>query len=130
MFYVFTWLGDMAAYRLLGLAPDSRLGSATQFFVEDTVKIFVLLAVIIFVMGLFRSALSPEKVRHYLEGRPRGATYVLAVLLGAITPFCSCSSVPLFIGFLEAGIPLGATLAFLIASPMGSEENTSELQSL
>src|SRR3546814_1778351 len=89
MFYVFTWLGDMAAYRLLGLAPDSRLGSATQFFVEDTVKIFVLLAVIIFVMGLFRSALSPEKVRHYLEGRPRGATYVLAVLLGAITPFRS-----------------------------------------
>src|SRR3546814_16472090 len=72
-------------------------------------------------MGLFRSALSPEKVRHYLEGRPRGATYVLAVLLGAITPFCSCSSVPLFIGFLEAGIPLGATLAFLLASPMLNE---------
>ena len=121
MFYAFTWLGDLIAYRLLGLAPDGRLGSAVQFFVEDTVKIFVLLAVIIFVMGLFRSALSPEKVRRYLEGRPRGATYILAVLLGAITPFCSCSSVPLFIGFLEAGIPLGATLAFLIASPMINE---------
>lgn len=121
MFEIFTRLADIAAYDVLSLSADSRLGAAVHFFVEDTAKIFFLLVAIIFVMGLFRSVLSPEKVRVILEGKPRGLTYGLAVLLGAVTPFCSCSSVPLFIGFLEAGIPLGATMAFLIASPMINE---------
>lgn len=121
MFEVFTLLADWAAYDLAGLAPATRAADALHFFVEDVTKIFTLLVVIIFVMGLFRSVLAPEKVRGYLEGKPRGVAYVLAVLLGAVTPFCSCSSVPLFIGFLEAGIPLGATMAFLIASPMINE---------
>jgi uncharacterized membrane protein YraQ (UPF0718 family) len=84
-------------------------------------KIFALLATVIFVMGLFRSFLSPERVRKALEGRSRWVAYVLAVTLGAVTPFCSCSSVPLFIGFVEAGVPVGATMAFLIASPMINE---------
>lgn len=121
MFEIFTLLADAATYGLLGLSPDTRLSGAVHFFIEDTVKIFVLLTVVIYIMGLFRTMLSAEKVRGYLEGKPRGAAYGLAVLLGAVTPFCSCSSVPLFIGFLEAGIPLGATMAFLVSSPMINE---------
>lgn len=121
MFAVFTHLADLIAYDLLGLSAAGGTGAAVHFFVEDTTKIFALLVVIVFVMGLFRTLLAPEKVRGYLEGKPRGVAYGLAVVLGAVTPFCSCSSVPLFIGFLEAGIPLGATMAFLIASPMINE---------
>ncbi|HYH22676.1 MAG TPA: permease [Azospirillum sp.] len=121
MFEVFTLLADWAAYRLLGLAPDSKLADAVHFFVEDTTKIFALLVVIVFVMGLFRTLLSPEKVRGYIEGTSRGVGYVLAAVLGAVTPFCSCSSVPLFIGFLEGGIPVGVTMAFLITSPLVNE---------
>lgn len=121
MFEVFTLLADWAAYRLLGLTPGTKLADAVHFFVEDTSKIFVLLAVIVFVMGLFRTLLSPEKVRGYIEGRSRGVGYGLAAVLGAVTPFCSCSSVPLFIGFLEGGIPVGVTMAFLITSPLVNE---------
>jgi uncharacterized protein len=92
-----------------------------QFFVMDTAKIFVMLVVIIYVMGLFRALLSPEKVRDYVRGKPKWLARSSAVTLGAVTPFCSCSSVPLFIGFVEAGIPLGVTFSFLIASPMINE---------
>jgi uncharacterized membrane protein YraQ (UPF0718 family) len=121
MFDVFTRLADWTAYRLLGLDPGSKLADAVHFFVEDTTKIFALLTVIVFVMGLFRTLLSPEKVRGYIEGKSRGVGYLLAVVLGAVTPFCSCSSVPLFIGFLEGGIPVGVTMAFLITSPLVNE---------
>jgi uncharacterized membrane protein YraQ (UPF0718 family) len=121
MFEVFAILADRVTYSIVGLERGSRLADAAHFFVEDTSKIFVLLTVIVFVMGLFRTLLSPEKVRGYIEGRSRGAGYVLAVVLGAVTPFCSCSSVPLFIGFLEGGIPLGVTMAFLITSPLVNE---------
>lgn len=121
MFALFTHLADLITYSLLGLDPGGRLAEAVHFFVEDTTKIFVLLVVVVFVMALFRSVLSPERVRRSLEGRSRGLGYVLAVTLGAVTPFCSCSSVPLFIGFLEAGIPLGVTMAFLITSPLVNE---------
>ncbi len=121
MFRIFTWLADRVAYGLLGLDASTHTAAAVHFFVEDVTKIFALLVVVIFVMGLFRSALSPERVRRYLEGRSRWAAYVMAVVLGAVTPFCSCSSVPLFIGFVEAGVPVGATMAFLIASPMINE---------
>lgn len=121
MFRVFTLLADAVTYGVLGLAEDTRLAQAIHFFIEDVTKIFALLATVIFVMGLFRSFLSPERVRKALEGRSRWAAYVLAVTLGAVTPFCSCSSVPLFIGFVEAGVPVGATMAFLIASPMINE---------
>ncbi len=121
MFRLFTWLADRVAYGLLGLDASTHTAAAVHFFVEDVTKIFALLVGVIFLMGLFRSALSPERVRLYLEGRSRWAAYVMAVVLGAVTPFCSCSSVPLFIGFVEAGVPVGATMAFLIASPMINE---------
>ena len=121
MFRIFALLADVVVYRLLGLDPDTRTAAALYFFLEDVTKIFALLVTVIFVMGLFRSMLSPERVRTYLQGRSRWAAYVMAVVLGSVTPFCSCSSVPLFIGFVEAGIPVGATMAFLITSPMVNE---------
>ena len=121
MFAFFDHLGDWVAYNLLNLSADSALGSAVQFFVMDVTKICFLLGVIVFLIGLFRSLLTPERVRKVVAGRSRAVSYPMAVGLGAVTPFCSCSSVPLFIGFLEAGIPLGVTMAFLIASPMINE---------
>lgn len=118
MLEVFTRLADWATYDALAFERSTKLADATHFFIEDTTKIFFLLFVIVFVMAFFRSMLAPEKVRRYIEGKSRGVGYVLAALLGSVTPFCSCSSVPLFIGFLEAGIPVGVTMAFLITSPM------------
>ena len=118
---MFQALGDWVVFSLLGLSPDSHVGQAVQFFVMDTAKIFFLLVVIIYVMGLLRAMVSPERVREYLRGKPVWLQRTLAITLGAITPFCSCSSIPLFIGFVEAGIPLGVTFSFLIASPMINE---------
>ncbi len=121
MFAIFTRLADWLAYGIFGLDPASSLGHAVHFFIEDVTKIFFLLSVIVFAIGYFRSMLTPERVRKVVAGRSRAVSYPMAVGLGAVTPFCSCSSVPLFIGFLEAGIPLGVTMAFLIASPMINE---------
>ncbi len=106
---------------LLNLDPNRPLAAALHFFIMDVTKIFVLLAVIIYIMGLFRALLAPEKVREFIRSRPDWQARAMAISLGAITPFCSCSSVPLFIGFVEAGIPLGVTFSFLIASPMINE---------
>jgi uncharacterized membrane protein YraQ (UPF0718 family) len=117
----FAWLGDLIAHSLFGLSPDSAAGSALQFFVMDVAKIFALLVIVIYLMGLLRALVSPEQVRAFVRGRPDWQARGLAVGLGAVTPFCSCSSVPLFIGFVEAGIPLGVTFSFLIASPMINE---------
>jgi uncharacterized membrane protein YraQ (UPF0718 family) len=88
---------------------------------ENRIKIFALLVIVIYTMGLVRALLSPERVRDFVRGRPDWQARGMAVTLGAVTPFCSCSSVPLFIGFVEAGIPLGVTFSFLIASPMINE---------
>ncbi len=121
MFEIFTKLADWSTYSVLGLTPKTHLAEAVHFFVEDVTKIFFLLVLVIFAIGLFRSMLTPERVRKVVAGRSRAVSYPMAVGLGAVTPFCSCSSVPLFIGFLEAGIPLGVTMAFLIASPMINE---------
>ena len=121
MFAIFTLLADWLAYDLLRLSPSSQLGEAVHFFIEDVTKIFFLLSIIVFAIGFFRALLTPERVRKVVAGRPRYVSYPMAVGLGAVTPFCSCSSVPLFIGFLEARIPLGVTMAFLIASPMINE---------
>ncbi|MGE4278365.1 MAG: permease [Magnetospirillum sp.] len=118
---VFTLFADWLVYGVLGLAPATPLSGALQFFVEDVGKIFFLLVLVVFVIGFFRSMLAPERVRKMLGGRNRLFSFPAAVGLGAVTPFCSCSSVPLFIGFLEAGIPLGVTMAFLITSPMINE---------
>ena len=106
---------------MLGIDPASHAGAALHFFVMDTAKIFALLVIVIYVMGLLRAMLSPERVREFVRGRPDWLARGFAVSLGAVTPFCSCSSVPLFIGFVEAGIPLGVTFSFLIASPMINE---------
>jgi uncharacterized protein len=118
---MFEALADLLVFQLLGLGPDTPVGAALHFFVMDVAKIFVLLVVVIYIMGLLRALLSPERVRDFVRNRPDWQARGMAVSLGAITPFCSCSSVPLFIGFVEAGIPLGVTFSFLIASPMINE---------
>lgn len=118
---MFQAIADLLVFQLGGLTPDSHFGAALHFFVMDTMKIFFMLVVIIYVMGLLRALLSPEKVRDYVRGKPVWLARGSAITLGAVTPFCSCSSVPLFIGFVEAGIPLGVTFSFLIASPMINE---------
>lgn len=118
---MFDYFADLIVYQLLALSSESNLGAALHFFVMDVTKIFVMLILIIYVMGLLRALLSPEKVRDYVRNRPDWQARGMAVTLGAVTPFCSCSSVPLFIGFVEAGIPLGVTFSFLIASPMINE---------
>ncbi|MEJ2609303.1 MAG: permease [Candidatus Thiodiazotropha sp.] len=118
---MFDLFAQFIVYQLFGISSDSALGSSLHFFVMDVAKIFVLLIAIIYVMGLLRALLSPERVRQYVRNRPDWQARGMAVTLGAVTPFCSCSSVPLFIGFLEAGIPLGVTFSFLIASPMINE---------
>ena len=115
---MFRAFADLVVHGGLGLDPGSRLGAAVHFFVMDVAKILVLLAGVIYLLGLVRALLTPERVRAFMLRRSRLGSRIAAVCLGAVTPFCSCSSVPLFIGFVEAGIPLGVTLSFLIASPM------------
>ncbi|MEJ1990638.1 MAG: permease [Maritimibacter sp.] len=106
---------------MLPVAPDSRLGEALAFFFYDVPKVFLLLIGVVFAMGVVRSFFSPERTRALLAGRREGVANGLAAGLGVLTPFCSCSAVPLFIGFLSAGIPLGVTFSFLIAAPMVNE---------
>jgi uncharacterized membrane protein YraQ (UPF0718 family) len=118
---VFDALANFLVYQGLGLDPSSRAGPALHFFVMDLAKIFTLLVLVIYLMGLVRAMISPERVRGFVRNRPDWQARGMAVTLGAVTPFCSCSSVPLFIGFVEAGIPLGVTFSFLIASPMINE---------
>jgi len=118
---VFDALANFLVYQGLGLDPSSRVGPALHFFVMDLAKIFTLLVLVIYLMGLVRAMISPERVRGFVRNRPDWQARGMAVTLGAVTPFCSCSSVPLFIGFVEAGIPLGVTFSFLIASPMINE---------
>jgi uncharacterized protein len=118
---MFDQLASFIVWDLLSLSPTSQTASALHFFIMDVAKIFTLLLAIIYLMGLFRALLAPERVREFVRNRPDWQARGMAVSLGAITPFCSCSSVPLFIGFVEAGIPLGVTFSFLIASPMINE---------
>jgi uncharacterized membrane protein YraQ (UPF0718 family) len=120
MLSIFTKFADLCI-SWLGLSLDSTLGSAVHFFIEDSTKIFVLIYILIFVISLFRSQLSPDKVRDYLSEKSKWYGYIIAVFLGMITPFCSCSSIPLFMGFLAAGVPFGVAAAFLVASPLISE---------
>ncbi len=117
---MFEALADWLIYDLAGLRA-SAFGAAAHFFVMDVTKILVLLTLVIYVMGLLRALLTPERVREFIRRRSNVGARFMAVGLGAVTPFCSCSSIPLFIGFVEAGIPLGVTLSFLIASPMINE---------
>lgn len=106
---------------LLPVARGTHLGEALAFFFYDTPKVILLLTLVVFAMGVVRSFFSPEKTRALLAGRAEGIGNVLAAGLGVLTPFCSCSAVPLFIGFVSAGVPLGVTFSFLIAAPMVNE---------
>jgi uncharacterized protein len=112
---------DWLVYDVVGLAPESRLGSGVHFFFYDSIKITLLLVGIIFVVTILRSYMSVERTRALLGGRREGVGNVMAAGLGVVTPFCSCSAVPAFIGFVAAGVPLGVTLSFLIASPLVNE---------
>jgi hypothetical protein len=106
---------------VFGIVPKTLLASAINFFIFDTLKIFILLSVIIFVVSIIRSYLPPEKIRAVLSHKNKYTGNILASLLGIITPFCSCSAIPLFLGFVQAGVPLGVTFSFLVASPMINE---------
>ncbi|MEJ2698438.1 MAG: permease, partial [Desulfuromonadales bacterium] len=121
MFAPFEKLADLLVVSLLGLPPASPLGGALHFFIFETLKIFALLTVIIFVVALLRSFFPPEKTRKILAREREFMGNGAAALLGVVTPFCSCSAVPLFIGFVESGVPLGVTFSFLISSPMVNE---------
>lgn len=112
---------DWLVYHIFGLAPHTRLGESINFFVYDTIKILLMLSVIIFAVSLIRSYFPPEKTKKILSHKAEFIGNILAALLGIVTPFCSCSAVPVFIGFVEAGVPLGVTFSFLIASPMINE---------
>lgn len=106
---------------LLPVERSSHLGGALQFFFYDTPKVLMLLTAVVFVMGMINSYFTPERTRALLAGKTEGAANVMAASLGIVTPFCSCSAVPLFIGFVQAGVPLGVTFSFLIAAPMVNE---------
>ena len=112
---------DWLTYDIFEMAADTHLADAVNFFVYDSIKIFLMLTVIIFAVSVIRSFFPPEKVKKILANKAEFVGNILAALLGIVTPFCSCSAVPVFIGFLEAGVPLGVTLTFLIASPMINE---------
>jgi hypothetical protein len=110
-----------ALVSLLPVERTSHLGGALQFFFYDTPKVLMLLLGIVFIMGVVHTFISPERTRALLSGRRLGLGNVMAASLGIVTPFCSCSAVPLFIGFLQAGVPLGVTFSFLISAPMVNE---------
>jgi uncharacterized membrane protein YraQ (UPF0718 family) len=112
---------DYITFTLFGLNPGTHLGEALDFFLYDTAKIFLLLTTIIFVVAVIRTSFPPEKTKRLLSHKREYIGNVLAALLGIVTPFCSCSAVPLFIGFVESGVPLGVTFSFLISSPMVNE---------
>jgi uncharacterized membrane protein YraQ (UPF0718 family) len=114
-------LARWLTYSLMGLGGDSALGHAIEFFLYDAPKILLLLVFMVYVIGWLRAGLNTDRVRDYLKGKKRSLGYALGAVFGAITPFCSCSSIPLFLGFTTARIPLGITMAFLITSPIINE---------
>ena len=114
-------ISKFLTFDLMGLVPGSHLGEAVQFFIYDTPKVLMLLGIVVFGVGMLRSFFTPERTRKILAGKSEAAGNVMAAFLGIVTPFCSCSAVPLFIGFVAAGVPLGVTFSFLIAAPMVNE---------
>ncbi|MEM4245275.1 MAG: permease [Candidatus Nanoarchaeia archaeon] len=121
VFYPLQLLADWITYSVLGIAKETILASSVNFFIYDIIKIFILLCAIIFGFAIIRSFLPPEKIKNILTNKYEVFGNVLASLIGIVTPFCSCSAVPLFIGFVESGIPLGVTFSYLIAAPMINE---------
>lgn len=130
MFQIFTDFASWLIYDLCGISADTKLGDALHFFVEDVSKIFFLLIVMIYLIALVRASLNVERVRDFLAGKHRGVGYIMGSGFGAITPFCSCSSIPVFLGFTSAGIPVGITMSFLITSPLINEVAVLLLMSL
>lgn len=121
---VYVSLAPAAAWfarAVFGSSVGTPVGKAIEFFVYDAPKVLLLLVLIVYIVGVIRTFFTPERTRRLLAGRRESAAHVLAVVLGVVTPFCSCSSVPLFIGFVTAGVPLGVTFTFLVASPLVSE---------
>lgn len=114
-------IADVLVYQFIGLTPESVLGEALNFFIYDSMKIFIMLTVIIFSVSILRTYFPPEKTKKILSHKREFFGNIVAALLGIVTPFCSCSAVPVFIGFIESGVPLGITFSFLIASPMINE---------
>lgn len=114
-------LSAFLSYIVLKLEKGSHLGGAVQFFLYDTPKVMMLLTLIVFIVGMFRSFFTQARTRKYLVGKREASGNVMAATLGIVTPFCSCSAVPLFLGFVQAGVPLGVTFSFLIAAPMVNE---------
>jgi uncharacterized membrane protein YraQ (UPF0718 family) len=114
-------LSEYLSYSVFRLTPGTHLGETVAFFLFDTPKVIMLLTLIVFGIGILRSFFTPEKTRALLAGKRTIVGNVLAALLGVVTPFCSCSAVPLFIGFVQAGVPLGVTFSFLISAPMVNE---------
>ena len=122
LIYIFLERGtNYLVYSIFSMDPSSHLTEAVRFFIFEVPKVLLLLTAIVFVVGIIRSYFSPEKTRKALEGKPLFLGNIMASTLGIATPFCSCSAIPLFIGFVESGIPLGVTFSFLIAAPMINE---------
>lgn len=118
---MFKFLADFFVYNVLHLSAETRLGESVDFFVYDIMKIFFMLTVIVFGVALLRSYFPPEKIRKFLSHRFEFVGNILAAAFGIVTPFCSCSAVPIFIGFVESGVPLGVTFSFLISAPTVNE---------
>ncbi len=114
-------LSKMLTYNLFQIGKDTHIGSALEFFFYDTPKVMMLLVLVVFGVGIIRTFFTPERTRDLLSGKSEFAGNIMAALLGIVTPFCSCSAVPLFIGFVTAGVPLGVTFSFLIAAPLVNE---------
>lgn len=130
MLKIFTFIADWLVYSVFGLEQGSRFAESLHFFIEDTTKIYCLLVLMIYVIGYLRASLNVEAVRVYLSGRHRLFGYFAGAGFGAVTPFCSCSSIPLFLGFTQARIPIGITMSFLITSPIINEVAVALLGSL
>ena len=121
IFYPIKIFAEWLTYKVFLISPGTLLAEAVNFFIYDTIKIFLLLAVIIFAVSIIRSFLPPEKIRKILSHRNKYIGNILAAVFGIITPFCTCSAIPLFLGFIEVGVPLGVTFSFLVSSPMINE---------
>ena len=118
---MFQALADFITYKLFLLTQGSHLADAVNFFIYDTIKILLLIFTVVTVIAFARSFFDPSKFKKRMTGLPFGVGNTIAALFGAVTPFCSCSSIPLFIGFIESGLPLGIAFSFLITSPLVNE---------
>lgn len=121
MLQYFTDLADVITFKYFQLNPASHFAKSVHFFIEDTSKIYVLLIIMIYFVAVLRASINIELVRNYLMGKNRFFGYIVGASFGAVTPFCSCSSIPLFLGFTQARIPIGITMSFLITSPIINE---------